>query len=177
MELNLYFNILCAMVHGECVPNPAKYRKILWKLHSMRFVSTVRMDENRIHDAIDFRNRYFAECSMMPKWISILELMVSLADRLETETMQGTADRDRTSDWFWEMMASLGLIDMTDDVYDDVEASRILRRFLRRRYSPNGRGGLFTITDPTQDMRKHEIWYQAALYLDEVLRTEGFIEP
>ena len=174
MEPNLYFNILCAMVHGDYVPNPAHYRKVLWQLHSTQFVPIMKMDENRVKDALNFRFRCFYDDKTEP--VSVLELMVSLSDRLETETMQGTADRDRTADWFWAMMDSLGLVTMTDELYDEEETSRILRRFMRRRYSRNGRGGLFTIKHHPDDMRKHELWYQAALYLDEVLRTEGFIE-
>ena len=107
--------------------------------------------------------------------MTLLELMVSLATRLEMDVMQGTSMRDRTSDWFWVMIESLGLINMTDEVYDELVVAKVLRRFMRRRYLPNGKGGLFTVPNTLSDMRKEEIWYQAALYLSGVLRAEGFI--
>lgn len=179
---DIYFSILCSMIRDDYVPNPSRYRKVLWRMYSMEFIPIMHMDENRVSDALSFRERYFYDSSgttkkFLEKPVNILELMVSLADRLETETMRGTVDRDRTADWFWYMMYSLGLTDMTDDVYDDAATAKILRRFLRRRYERNGKGGLFTISGTSSDMRKLEIWYQAALYLDEVLRREGFIDP
>lgn len=144
----------------------------------MEFKPIMTMDRNRVEDALVFRRRYFFDgtADMSNEPVSILELMISLADRLETEAMHGTTNRDRTPDWFWSMLYSLGLSDMTDDVYDEAAATRILRRFLRRRYERNGQGGLFTISDTSHDMRKYEIWYQASLYLSEVLRWEGFLE-
>lgn len=175
MGPNLYFNILCAMIRSDHVPNPADYRQILWRLHSEQFVVMIPMDENRICDALDFRSTYcFDEDNNAP--VSILELMVSLSTRLEAEVMWGTSYRNRTAEWFWDMMSSLGLSEMTDSAYNEAIASRVIRRFLSRTYKRNGQGGLFTVKDKAHDMRQYEIWYQAALHLNEVLRKEGFIE-
>jgi len=165
-----YFWILCLEIG-----HTSNYRKLLWKLHTTEFRALLRMDENRIADALEMRRSY--SFGGLRNAVSILEVMYSLAKRLESDVMEGTYFRDRTSDWFWEMIDSLGLSGMTDSVYDDMVVSKILRRFLRRRYSPNGEGGLFTIRDDSVDMRKQEIWYQAALYLTDLLRLEGYIDP
>ena len=42
----------------------------------------------------------------------------------------------------------------------------VIKRFLDRDYEPNGKGGLFTIKNCRQDLRKVEIWYQLCWYLD-----------
>ena len=154
--------------------DPTKYSKLLWQLHNTPFFAKLSMDENRIADAYEFRRAYSFERLTEP--IGVLEVMVSLARRLETDIMYGTATTDRTVDWFWVMIESLGLSDMTDDVYDGTAVGRILRRLLRRTYSPNGKGGLFTVSNPDIDMRNEEIWFQAGLYLTNVLRVEGYLE-
>lgn len=170
-----YFTVLCLTLdHAPYGRDTTKYTKLLWQLHNTPFIPKLQMDENRIADAIDLRHTY--SYGQLSERIGILEMMISLAKRLENEIMRGTASIDRTVDWFWVMIDSLGLSDMTDDVYDGVAVSRILHRFIRRTYSPNGKGGLFTVSSPNVDMRKEEIWHQAGLYLTNVLRVEGFIE-
>lgn len=169
-----YFDKLCDIIHNAQSPDPIKYYNVLWHMHNTEFIPVLGLDRNRIQDALAFRHRFIPGVS---EPVCIFELMVSLADRIETETMDGTANRDRTAEWFWDMFESLGLLDMTNDAYDERCVDRILRRFICRKYLPNGKGGLFVISDRTVDLRKYEIWYQAALYLNEVLRSEGVLEP
>ena len=38
-----------------------------------------------------------------------------------------------------------------------------------REYAPDGRGGLFTIRNCEEDLRKVEIWYQLCWYLDTII--------
>lgn len=152
----------------------SSYGKLLYKLHNTEFVALIHMDTNRIVDALEFR-RVLAYYELTEP-VGMLEMMMALARRLEADIMQGTVGGDRTAVWFLEMIESLGLLGMTDSAYDEAAVSKILRRFLRRRYSPDGRGGLFTVSNCARDMRREEIWYQAALYLNNVLRNEGFIE-
>ena len=172
-----YFRELCTLLDDDrdSPIDTGPYRRLLWKLHNTEFRASMRMDENRLGDAADFRNEHFGE--YLDKPIGMLEMMLSLAKRLEVEIMHGTIEHDRTAHWFWKMVESLGLSGMTDGVYDEIAVSKVLKRFIRRGYSPSGRGGLFTISDPRIDMRRQEIWYQANLYLNDVLRFEGFIEP
>ena len=169
-----YFDRLCMTVRSARGPDPLRYYSVLWQMHNTEFVSIMRLDKNRIQDALDFRARYLDDATTP---VCIFELMVSLADRIETETMGGTVSRDRTAEWFWGMFASLGLWGMTDDVYDEHAVEQILWRFINRRYSPNGRGGLFVTSERAVDLREEEIWYQAALYLNDVLRAEGVLDP
>lgn len=75
---------------------------------------------------------------------------------------------DRSLQWFWGMIVSLGLGSMTDDLYDDDYVTYVLDRFMDRKYEPNGKGGLFTIRDCDRDLRTVEIWYQLCWYLDSI---------
>lgn len=151
-----------------------RYYNVLWHLHTTEFVPTLALDRNRVKDAMDFRYGFVHDPT---EPVGIFELMVSLANRIEVEIMSGTEDRNRTAEWFWKMFESLGLLDMTDEEYDERSVDRTIRKFICRQYLPNGKGGLFTISDRSVDMRGFEIWYQAALYLNDVLRSEGVLEP
>ena len=82
--------------------------------------------------------------------------------------MDDPAYGDRTGQWFWNMVASLGLGSMEDSKFDRTEAEKIVSNFLSRNYEPNGKGGLFTIRDCEEDLRNVEIWNQLCWYLDSI---------
>lgn len=171
-----YFKELCSILDNSSQEiDTAQYSRLLWRLHNTEFKAVMRMDRNRIADALELRRSYFPYGLSAP--VCMLELMVSLANRIETDVMQGTADHDRTAHWFWGMIRSLGLSNMADGGYDEEIVDAVLKRLIHRRYSATGKGGLFTVPDAPVDMRRQEIWYQAALYLNGILRIEGFIEP
>ena len=81
--------------------------------------------------------------------------------------MDNTEYGNRTDQWFWSMVTSLGLGSMNDERFDKVCASDVIERFLDREYKPNGKGGLFTINDCEDDLRDIEIWIQLCWYLDK----------
>ena len=66
------------------------------------------------------------------------------------------------------MVVNLGLGLMTDDRFDLAKVDYILDRLISREYGRNGEGGLFTVSNPRNDMRGVEIWYQAMWYFSEV---------
>ena len=78
---------------------------------------------------------------------------------------------NRTGQWFWNMIANLGLDSMNDKKFDKGHAEAIVHNFLNREYKRNGEGGLFMVHHDRIDMRPVEIWYQAMWYLDEVLKS------
>jgi hypothetical protein len=94
-------------------------------------------------------------------------MMVALAIRAE-ETMDDPNVGDRTSQWFWHMITSLGLGPMTDNQFDRIQVIDILERFMDRHYAANGKGGLFYIRNHDRDLREVEIWYQLCWYLDSI---------
>ena len=100
---------------------------------------------------------------------SVLEMMIALSIRCEESIMDDTEYGNRTGQWFWGMISSLGLSSMTDDMFDKQYATNVINKFLNREYEPNGKGGLFTIRNCKDDLRNVEIWYQLCWYLDSII--------
>lgn len=164
-----YFNWLCDLVYDR--KSRTSYSRLLKYLHDRPFNWTIPMDENRALDGISLRNRFvdiypYAELDDTP--CSILEMMVALAIRCEDTIMSDDRYGNRTGEWFWNMILSLGLTGMTDTNFNKGFVEEVLFIFETRTYDSDGKGGLFTITNPHIDMRKIEIWYQMNWYLEEV---------
>lgn len=154
------------------------YSQLLRRLYDTDFTYKIPMDGNREQDGIDLRYRFGLENGYGSVIIadildihpcSVLEMMVALSIRCEEHIMSDPDIGDRTGEWFWKMMVSLGLEDMDDVSFDGRHVDGVLSRFLDRQYKRNGQGGLFTIEDSKRDMRTIEIWYQMCWYLDETL--------
>lgn len=169
---NDYFEWLIGMVYADRYAEGVSFRKLLEFLHNVEFEYIILKDKNRAEDGMDLRYRFaydyhieYAE-RYLDGPCSMLEMMVALAIRCEEDMMDDPRYGDRTGQWFWGMVVSLGLGGMTDNRFDEASARDIIDRFLDRKYAPNGKGGLFTIRDHTVDMRKVEIWTQLLWYLD-----------
>lgn len=98
---------------------------------------------------------------------SMLEMMVALCKRCES-IMSDDKYGDRTHQWFWIMLVSLGLGKMSNDRFDEKEAVEIIKTFLSNQYNPDGRGGLFTIREFSGDMREMDIWTQMCWFLNTI---------
>lgn len=144
------------------------FRKLFKQLYDTEFIFSIPRDRNRADDGIDLRIRYFGDRRHHDIPCSVLELMVALAIRMEETIMDNTTIGDRTAQWFWGMISSMGLNSMTDSMYDDIRVEDIVNRFLNREYEADGRGGLFTIRNCEYDLREVEIWYQLCWYLDNI---------
>jgi hypothetical protein len=94
-------------------------------------------------------------------------MMVALAIRCEERIMNDPTKGDRTAQWFWGMVSSLGLSGMTDYNFDEWLTEEVIRRFLNREYDRDGKGGLFTIKRWNRDARDAEIWHQLLAYCNE----------
>ena len=57
---------------------------------------------------------------------------------------------------------------MDDNNYSELRVEEAIYRFMNRDYDSNGRGGLFIVNNPRQDLREVEIWYQMHWYLNEL---------
>lgn len=177
-ELNReYFDWMCDHVCDEENLERVTYHKLMKRLHEINFEYSIPMDGNRAEDGTDLRYRFAYENSYDARLIvsylddrpcSVLEMMIALAIRCEEHIMWNPDIGDRTGQWFWNMIVSLGLGGMTDDKYNESHVNAVIRRFLDRNFERNGEGSLFTIHDPRKDMRDTEIWYQMCAYLDEV---------
>ena len=135
-----YFEWLYELVCGKWEPRNLSFRRLLTFLYDTQFVPDNEMDCNR---AVDGEN-------------------------LREETIMEDADiGNRTGQWFWSMIVSLGLASMDDNRFHQSRAEFVIERFRRRDYQPNGAGGLFTLQNPKEDMRTLDIWYQMMAYLNE----------
>lgn len=152
---------------------------LLSLLHETAFTYILDMDKNRAVDGRNLRYRFGCEQQYEREEIqdllddrpcSVLEMMAALAIRCEEHIMTDSDYGDRTGNWFYTMIESLGLSDMTDEHFDYIRAKAIIDRFLDREYDPDGRGGLFILQHPRSDLRRVEIWYQAMWYLSEIER-------
>lgn len=169
-----YFSWMCDKVCGERFSEAISYRKLLTFLHNVEFVWILPMDKNRSEDGLSLRRHfaldvgyedYVAEYISGP--CSILEMMVSLAIHTE-DIMDDYRYGNRTGQWFWGMVKSLGLNGMYDLAYDEAYVQEVIINFLNRDYEPNGRGGLFTIRDCYDDLRDIEISIQRNWYLNTI---------
>lgn len=176
--INEYFEWMYELVCNDKYCKRLSYRKLLYFLHDVDFMYTNPMDGNRESDGIRLRYRFGQECGYEEPIIaaylddrpcSVLEMMIALALRCETQIMDDPIEGNRTGVWFWNMIVSLGLGAMSDSRFNALTVAHIIDRFLNRNYKRNGEGGLFTVEHCDQDMRTAEIWYQMCWYLDEYL--------
>ena len=171
---NSYFEWMVDLVCGNRFAKEISYRKLLTLLHTIEFRYSIKRDENRAREGINLRYRYsfvngyddLSEFIEGP--CSVLEMMIALAIKCE-EIMNDPAYGDRTGQWFWGMITSLGLGGMYDKNFDKQEAINRINRFLDRDYAPNGKGGLFIARHSPRDMRTLEIWYQMEEFLNDIV--------
>lgn len=170
-----YFEWMYSLMCDGRFAKSITYRRLFTFLNDIEFVYFIPHDENRATDGVALRYRYclLHDCEDLEYCIdgpcSILEMMVALAVRCEERIMSDPEKGDRTAQWFWSMMASLGLSGMNDHNFDERIANKIVMRFLNREYDPDGKGGLFTIKGWNRDAREAEIWYQLMAYLNTLV--------
>ena len=173
---NLYFEWMYQLVCNERYSNRLSYRKLLMYLHTIDFNYIIGMDGNRAEDGIDLRYRFGYEESYEEPMIStflddrpcsVLEMLIALSMQCE-KIMTDPDIGDRTGQWFWNMIVSLGLGSMTDTRFDKEYCLDVIYRFLDREYEPDGKGGLFTIRNCDTDLRNVGIWYQTCWYLNNI---------
>lgn len=168
-----YFEWLCDIVCQKRYHKQISYRKLLMYLHDTEFVYLIPMDRNRAKDGVGLRDHFistidYGSVSDIDGPCSVLEMMIALAIRCEN-FMDDPCIGNRTSQWFWSMVTSLGLGGVTDERFDMYYVDEVLERFLKRDYAPNGAGGLFTIRNCDCDMRDIEIWHQMCRYSATVM--------
>lgn len=176
--INEYFNWLFNIVCRKRFSKDISYKKLITHLHNVKFKWTIPEDSNRALDGIELRWRFACETGREKSFniisrdlsgdCSVLEMLVALAIRCEETIMDDPRVGDRTGQWFWGMVSNLGLGGMTDSCFDKQEANDKLEIFMNREYSPNGKGGLFTIRNCKYDLRDVEIWKQLCWYLDNL---------
>ena len=154
-------------------------QRLLMHLHDVAFAYIIPMDSNRAEDGMELRYRFGRENGYDERIVatylddrdcSVLEMMIALALRCE-DTMYDPDIGDQTARWFWDMVDSLGLTNMTGERYNKQYVDATIDILLNREYRRNGEGGLFTVKNSDVDMRSIEIWYQMSKYLNDILQA------
>lgn len=170
--INAYFDWIYDKVCKGRFPRGTSYRRLLLYLHDTEFVYLLSRDASRAEDGITLRYRFSRETGYDEGYLngpcSVLEMMIALSIRCEEDTMDDPDIGDRTGQWFWSMIVNLGLGSMNDAKYDRRYVEEIIVRFLNREYEPDGRGGLFTVKNCSEDLRDVSIWYQMNWYLGSI---------
>ena len=162
-----YFRWLCQIIRVD--EQTLYWMEVLRALSVTEFVVKLPKDDNRIGDAIELR-REFGGYIRGP--VSVLEVLIALARRGETEIMHDPDLGDRTSRWFWTMIFNLGLDEFAypgslDDPKNDLKFMKIMENFMERGYGRDGNGGIFLARARNIDMRRTELWDQMCYYFDE----------
>jgi len=187
--VNSYFSWLSLIVTNDPVSKRDSYSMLLRYLFNTKFFFLNSSDVDRAIDGIYLRKMFIADRVQFYGLDNqefyrlntdlgdcrILEMMIGLARRCEMDTMYNNMLGDRTGQWFWEMIASLKLGQMTDACFDQEYVESRVMNFMNRNYKVNGEGGLFTVNNVTDDMRRISICKQMNLYLNEVLLDEGLL--
>ena len=182
---SVYFEWLYNHIGVLANPNPARsYILLAEQLHRKDFAWTVPMDSNRAFDGIALREEFISERGVsdhdwfgrardISSWLrepcSMLEMMIAVARRTAYETYVD-GERNLAGDWFRMFLTNMGINSYTDDRYNDSVAQRInaaLEVVINRTYSANGKGGLFVLKNPKEDLRNVEIWYQMSEFVVE----------
>lgn len=175
-----YYAWIVKKIDADRFSEENSYSKLLEHLYKTEFTYTVKNDRNRASDGIGLRYRFSISNKEREKHsdeilyilsgpCSVLEMLIALSIRCEEGIMDDPEKGDRTGQWFWGMIANLGLGSMADERYDEKEVDNIIHKFLKHKYEPDGKGGLFTIRNCKKDLRKVEIWKQLCWYLDTIM--------
>lgn len=191
-----YFRWLCDLVG---INNEANSYYILADLlHKREFYSIMANDDNRAEDGKYLRelfcdevywryeNEVFRNRQVKPNALvldclsgpcSMFEMLIALAKRVEDDILF-EPDRDgKLKLIFWKMIENLGFLELSDDHFYDENGSekcdKTLDILLNRKYSKDGKGGLFPLRRTKIDQREVEIWYQMASYLEENCYING----
>lgn len=153
-------------------------------LHSIAFRSEIYDDRNRILDAAYMRDEYIFESSndiseddkdILLSWdISVFEVLLKLAIRIEDDIFTSSSNEDRTKEWFFMMLKNMDIDDVLHTTYSEQREEFIKNQvdiFLDRSYCSHGHNGnvfVFSkITYPNLDVRKMELWDQMQLWSTE----------
>ena len=169
-----YFQWLCEIVGRE-----KNYSILLDHLHRAEFYFAHHMDANRAEDGKELRTKFLGEMGvpMPPSFdeevffsasCSVLEMIVALSMHM-AEALDDCPMMRNVDECFWILIGNLGLTRYNDLVWIDNDAQiRVenkLKKFLDRKYTKNGVGGLFPLDHTENNLREIEIWYQMAEYL------------
>ena len=165
-----YFDWLYNQIKEE---ESLRFKNFIFEFHSIPFICIIPNDDNRAEDGCQLRYR-FADLNNnsdppLSGACTILEMLIALANRMDF-ILFDEAKGERCPKWFWLFIDNLKLQKYDND--ESAESKKkfnkiVLRKFVKREYQGDGRGGLFPLNSPANDQRHVEIWYQMMDYISE----------
>ena len=152
-------------------PRDFEFRNLLEQMYRKNYYYVIQNDENRAEDGTYLRWMYHTNYdSPVPDGpCSFLEFLIGLSIRLSEMLAEGESLPPFL--YFWELVVNLGLDKYTDETYGRDSTvfmvDNIMINFMDRKYSRDGCGGLFPLTQPRGNQLRKEVWYQAQDYLFE----------
>lgn len=139
------------------------YDQLFLYLFSVPFSCVIDRDMNRMEDAKSLIYEYGEN---VLEYISVLEVLIALAIRIDDEYIGDPADPNPDI-IFWEMICNLGLNKFDDKHFNVRDVFTIIDDWMKRRFDYDGTGSIFPLKDPHQDQTKIELWSQLQEYLSE----------
>lgn len=166
-----YFDWLKDIIHSR---EQGNYELLISYLRDQEFTFKIPKDLNRSKDGKGLRLKYadqylegfYDESDILGPPCSVLEMLVALSLRTETDIM-GEPGNDRPWFWFWDMIDNLGLVEYTDNQFEQDEIEEIVDIWLNREFKTNGSGSIFPLKNPKRNQKRIEIWYQLSDYIEE----------
>ena len=142
-------------------------------LHGITFEWYHHRDANRAIDGIELRDLFSYETGIIDFHhalggpCTVLEMLISMAHRIDKEIMYDHEFGDRTNIWFWEMVHNLGIDEFDDGNFRQDTVAEKVGIWLTRQYDSHGNGGILPVKNPDKDQRQIEIWGQVQEYFLE----------
>lgn len=168
---HLYLKYLKSLIGGA-----EGYSNLIRCLFKREFYSPLERDSNRAAYGLLLREQFLDIYGFDENDLnflgpcSVLEMMIALADGIDT---YGTIDMlpvERMTRYFWMMITNLELDGLTDSAWNYTAEGYFNHKIdilLNRKYEANGHGGLFPLQFPRADQRDVEIWFQMQSYFLE----------
>lgn len=179
----LYLKWLLRLINADNYKEKS-YVKLCSLLNKVPFKPVIKLDENRLSDVQSLlRETYIQsqsdwyrinadeETIEFSKWpVSFLELIISLAMRIDLDFMREINEVDNTRIYFWILVRNLGFLEYDDEHWGEDAIISIVNRLnivQDRKYDFDGKGGLFPLENSEVDQRNVQIWNQLCQFVSQ----------
>lgn len=154
------------------------YGRLMDLMHVTPFRYSIERDKNRAEDGKYLRVEFCKEHQLDPESLricgeadrdaSVLEVLVALACRLESEYI-GDPGSDHPDEVFWEFLCNLGFDNprARDAHFRTQYCYDIMVFWMGRRYNRRGEGSIFPMRKTRHNQRNRELWDQAMEWVSE----------
>lgn len=179
----IYLKWLLRLINADNYKEKS-YIKLCSLLNKVPFKPIIKLDENRLSDVQSllretyiqsqsdwYRINVDEETIEFSEWpVSFLELIISLAMRIDLDFMREINEVDNTRIYFWILVRNLGFLEYDDDHWTEDAIISIVNRLnivQDRKYDFDGKGGLFPLENSEVDQRNVQIWNQLCQFVSQ----------